>query len=69
MKYLKLFENFSEEENIAKSFTLEVLPKFWEDMNIKRPAVGGDESGMSLLSRDKPHSIQMRFFYLYPNFF
>ena len=53
MKYLKLFENFSEEENIAKSFTLEVLPKFWEDMNIKRPAVaGGDESGMSLLSRD-----------------
>jgi hypothetical protein len=34
-------------------FTLEVLPKFWEDMNIKRPAYsGGDEAGMSLLSRD-----------------
>jgi len=53
MKYIKLFENFSEEENIAKSFTLEVLPKFWEDMNIKRPTYsGGDEAGMSLLSRD-----------------
>ena len=53
MKYIKLFENFSEEENIAKSFTLEVLPEFWEKLGIKRPAYsGGDEAGMSLLSRD-----------------
>lgn len=52
MKHIKLFENFNE-ENIAKSFTLEVLPKFWEDLGIKRPAYsGGDEAGMSLLSKD-----------------
>jgi hypothetical protein len=36
-----------------KSYKLEVLPKFWEAMNIKRPTYsGGDEAGMSLLSRD-----------------
>ena len=50
MKYIKLFENFNE-ENIAKSFTLEVLPKFWEDLGIKRPAYGA-EAGLSFLSRD-----------------
>jgi len=34
-------------------FTLEVLPKFWEDLGIKRPASSfEDEAGMSLLSRD-----------------
>ena len=55
MKYIKLFENFNEEntKSIAKSFTLEFLPKFWEDLGIKRPAYsGGDEAGMSLLSKD-----------------
>jgi len=53
MKYLKLFENFSEEENTNKSYTLEVLPHFWQDFDIKRPASSfGDEAGMSLLSRD-----------------
>ena len=50
MKHIKLFESFNE-ENTTKTFTLEVLPKFWEDMGIKRPAFG-DEAGMSLLSRD-----------------
>ena len=55
MKHIKLFENFNEEntKSIAKSFTLEFLPKFWEDLGIKRPAYsGGDEAGQSLLSRD-----------------
>ena len=55
MKYIKLFENFNEEntKSIAKSFTLEFLPKFWEDLGIKRPAYSvGDEAGMSLLSKD-----------------
>jgi hypothetical protein len=50
MKHIKLFEGFYE-ENTPKTFTLEVLPKFWEDRGIKRPAFG-DEAGMSLLSRD-----------------
>jgi len=41
----------SEDEDIYKSYTLEVLPKFWEDLGIKRPAwSGGDEAGQSLLS-------------------
>ena len=36
-----------------QSVILEVLPKFWEDMDIKRSAyIGGDEAGYSLLSRD-----------------
>jgi hypothetical protein len=56
-----LFENklttnsriISEDEDIYKSYTLEVLPKFWEDLGIKRPASSfGDEAGMSYLSRD-----------------
>jgi hypothetical protein len=45
MKHIELFESFNE-ENIAKSFTLEVLPKFWEALGIKRPAYsGGAEAG------------------------
>jgi len=41
------------EENITKTYTLEVLPKFWQNTGIKRPAyLGGDEAGQSLLSRD-----------------
>jgi hypothetical protein len=53
MKHIKLFESFSREENMAKSYTLEFLPKFWEDLDIKRPAyLGGDEAGHSLLNRD-----------------
>ena len=53
MKHIKLFENFSEEEKPTKSYTLEVLPHFWQAVGIKRPAYpGGDEAGMSLLSRD-----------------
>jgi hypothetical protein len=53
MKHIKLFEAFSEGENPNTLYTLEVLPKFWEDLGIKRPTYsGGDEAGMSLLSRD-----------------
>jgi len=34
-------------------FTLEVLPEFWKDFDIKRPASSfGGEAGMSYLSRD-----------------
>jgi len=51
MKHIKLFEGFSKEENMAKSYTLEFLPKFWEDLGIKRPAFGA-EAGHSLLNRD-----------------
>jgi hypothetical protein len=36
-----------------QSVILEVLPKFWEDMGVKRPAYsGGDEAGKSFLDRD-----------------
>jgi hypothetical protein len=54
MKHIKLFENFSGEENTSKSYTLEVLPKFWQDLGIKRPTSSfGDEAGQTIaLSRD-----------------
>jgi hypothetical protein len=45
--------NESLELELPKSYKLEVLPEFWEAMNIKRPAYsGGDEAGHSFLSRD-----------------
>ena len=51
MKHIKLFENFSGGENTNKSYTLEVLPHFWKDFDIKRPTSSfGEEAGMSYLS-------------------
>ena len=43
----------SEDEDMHKGYTLEVLPKFWENFDIKRPASSFEgEAGMSYLSRD-----------------
>jgi hypothetical protein len=48
-----LNESMEGDEQSPKSYTIEVLPKLWQDLGIKRPAFsGGDEAGMSLLNRD-----------------